>query len=300
MNLWARKVITLSVLLLALIACASNYSSVDTAGSGARYTEEEPAWPTESFPESSSIISNHSQTTTIYLTRPIIYRDPEIAAHNLADSTVLIERRKQPQQKEARSADPSKVSPSSDQIEVEVFFPYLVKLSADRRIKIPGPPGEVRIWIGLENFEKPSAADMAVASDVVRTSYNYIAIQPNFPESFKVETTYPACLKLDKVGTEVAVLVTPQEAGVFKIGATVLFYPSAGCLGSPSSKQARTLKVEVNVDRSAEVLEKTTELLAIFWNKFKAFFTALVVLFLGFILYIVRRRLARTGFENDG
>jgi hypothetical protein len=201
---------------------------------------------------------------------------------------------------EARSDDPLNVSPGNGQIEVEVFYSYLVKLSADKSMKIPGSPGEVRVWIGLEHFEKPSAADMAVASDVVDTSYSYVAIHPNFPESFKVETTYPACLKLDKVGTEVAVLVTPQEAGVFKIGATVLFYPSANCLGSPSSKQARTLKIEVNVDKSAKLSEKTSELLAIFWDKFKEFFAALVVLCLGFILYLVRRRLARSGYKNDG
>jgi hypothetical protein len=174
-----------------------------------------------------------------------------------------------------------------------------VVLGADKEIKIPGLPGELRVWIGSSRFKPNFPSRMAQDKTTLPAEGESATVEP-FAPAFKVEPEKTQCIKIHPTGSEVRFKLFPQQSGTFEVGADVLLFNSLDCSGSPIPKPAATLKVTVEVDQKEFVLDKAKELWNIFWKKLLEFWAALVVLIFGLILFLIRRKLMNWfGYNSD-
>ena len=79
----------------------------------------------------------------------------------------------------------------------------------------------------------------------------------------------------------------------------MFFFDSRDCTGSPIPKTAATLKVQVEVDPERILIGKALQLWDITWNKFVEFWAALVAIFFGVLLFLIRGKLKKWfGYED--
>lgn len=178
------------------------------------------------------------------------------------------------------------------------FDAYRVVLGADEQLKIPGIPGELRVWIGDSAYQPDMSEDMTHTQTTLSAAGEWAKIEP-FAPAFAIEPKETPCIKIHPSGSEVRFQLTPRKAGTFEVGATVYLYSSPGCSGDPIPKIAANLHVTVNVDKKGVVQEKGKELWEIFWEQLLEFWTALLVLFFGLVLFLIRGRLKKWfGYEK--
>lgn len=170
---------------------------------------------------------------------------------------------------------------------------YKVKLGVDKTISYPGPPGELRVWIGAKDAEFSFGADKAVAVDTLPAVGRTARITPFAPD-FKVEPAKSICGQINPKGSSYQFsLYPPQSSGVYRVGANVELFDSNDCTGTPVPETTRTLQVQVNVDTVKVVKSHAAELWSIFWKKFLEFWAAFLALLFGLILFLLRKRLKK-------
>lgn len=176
---------------------------------------------------------------------------------------------------------------------------YRVVLAADETIRIPGTPGELRVWIGGEDYQPRFADDMVEDETAVPAVGESATVQP-FAPGFEIEPQATQCIRIHPSGSEVRFRLVPIQQGEFEVGADVFFFDSMDCTGSPIPKTAATLKVVVEVDSQKILMGKASQLWNILWEKFIDFWTALVAIFFGVLLFLVRGRLKKWfGYKGD-
>ena len=168
---------------------------------------------------------------------------------------------------------------------------YKVKLGADPVLRIPGPPGELKVWIGLPAYE-PEYKDMNIESDTLPAEGKTAMVTP-FAPGLKVEPNKSICMKTNPKGSEVRFTLTPIESGSFKVGADVALFDSNDCSGSPIPKATTTLRVDVSVDPMKVTVKYAKELWEIFWKKLLEFWGAAVALFFAALLFLFRKKLKK-------
>lgn len=179
------------------------------------------------------------------------------------------------------------------------FDEYRVVLAADKQMKTPGLPGELRVWIGNPNYQPIPPDTMTTADTTLAALGGWAKIEPHAP-AFTLEPAITPCIRIDPSGSEVRFQLMPQKAGRFKVGATVLLFNSADCQDAPTPKIATDLYVTVNVDQGEMVREKRKELGTIFWEQLLEFWKALLILLFALLLFLIRGRLKRWfGYENN-
>jgi hypothetical protein len=178
------------------------------------------------------------------------------------------------------------------------FDEYTVQVSADEVIEIPGS-GELMVWIGIEKFKPNVPSGKTKAEKTIAAVGNFAKVKPYAPD-FKVEPKETPCLKIDPTGSEIRFKLTPQKSGSFEVAADVDLYSSSDCSGPPVPKGSNEAIVTVKVNQK-EILEgKASELGNILWEKILGFWTALVVLIFGLILFLIRGKLKKWfGYDND-
>lgn len=175
---------------------------------------------------------------------------------------------------------------------------YRVVLAADETIRIPGTPGELRVWIGGQDYHPVFAEDMVEDETTVPAVGESATVQP-FAPGFEIEPEETQCIRIHPSGSEVRFRLIPVEQGEFEVGADVFFFDSPSCTGSPIPKTAATLKVQVEVDPQKILIGKALQLWDILWEKFVEFWAAVVAIFFGVLLFLIRGRLKQwLGYED--
>lgn len=175
---------------------------------------------------------------------------------------------------------------------------YKVELGADSVISMPGTPGELRVWIGFPEYESTISEGMNRARGEIAALSDTARVTP-FSTSLKIKPEVSDCVKIHPTGITVRFELTPEKAGVFNVGADINLYDSEDCSGLPIPKAAETLQVEVRVDTEAEWGERKDTLFDIAWEKFVEFWGAVVALFFGTVLFLLRKKLKRWfGYEE--
>lgn len=167
---------------------------------------------------------------------------------------------------------------------------YNVVLGVDETIKIPGLPGELRVWIGSPDYRPEFPERMSQDEATVPALGESAKVQP-FAPAFTIEPAETQCIRIHPSGSEVRFKLIPQKQGSFEVGANVYLFDSLDCSGSPIPKTAATLKVRVEVDSKQAFIEKLNELWHVLWQKFVEFWAALLAVLFGLILFLIRGRL---------
>ena len=182
---------------------------------------------------------------------------------------------------------------------INKYDQYKVELGADSIIKIPGIPGELRVWIGFPEYEATFPEDMSRAHGSLPAVGETARVRP-FSTGLKIEPKESLCMKIHPTGSEVRFELIPIKEGVFKVGADVHLFDSDDCSGAPIPKAAATLQVEVKVDRAEIANVRKKELWEVFWEKFLQFWGAVVALFFGLVLFLLRNQLKKWfGYRDD-
>ncbi len=181
----------------------------------------------------------------------------------------------------------------------EKYNEYKVVLGADPVIKIPGPPGKLRVWIGMHDYKPNFSEDIKQATDTLPAIGTIAKITP-FAPAFRVDPKESVCIRIHPTGSEVGFTLTPIEEGIFYVGADVNLYNSDNCSGPPVPKGTTTLQVQVVVDHVKERKEHAKKFREVFWEKLLKFWGELLVLCSAVILFLIRKRLKKwIGFGKD-
>lgn len=168
-------------------------------------------------------------------------------------------------------------------------------LAATPIVTTPGPPGDLRVWIGDINYSANFPSGMNVASAVIDTAVkpSTVLVVPNAP-AFEVRPELK-CAKFDPLGTTVNFQITPkfEQNETYRVGARIEIYDNDNCSGTPVPKAAEDIyvKVAVSVDPGGWKLvrENLGKLLG-----------GLLALVVAFILFMARNFLKKVfGFKDE-
>lgn len=174
---------------------------------------------------------------------------------------------------------------------------YQVLLEADKKMKV-GSKSYFRVWIGSEGYmPTPEEELIRDTTSVYAESDSYALVTPIAPD-FEVIPNEAKRIPLKATGASAVFTLIPQKKGESFVSATVVIYDREGN-EDPQSAQRLSVKVSSNFWGRQEVHANDME--KIFWDKFKGFFTALVVLVLGALLFVIRKYIKKkTGFDEKG
>ncbi|MCB2184224.1 MAG: hypothetical protein KQH63_19535 [Desulfobulbaceae bacterium] len=176
---------------------------------------------------------------------------------------------------------------------------YTVALGADKQMKIPGLPGELRVWIGSSKFKPEFPTRMGQDETTIPAEGEWATVEP-FAPAFEIDPPETECIKIHPSGSVVRFKLTAKKAGTFDVGANVYLFDAPDCSGAPIPKTAATLKVTVEVDRKEIFSDKGKDLWNVFWQELLEFWAALVALIFGLFLFLVRGKLKKWfGFEQE-
>lgn len=201
--------------------------------------------------------------------------------------------------KTTTTASQSKPKPTpKPQPAPEPKLDYKVVLAVDEALSMPGPAGEMIVWIGGEDVTPDLPQRMVQDEKPLHRSGDSAKVEPSAPD-FKVTPATSDCVLLDPTGSELRFWLEPIRTGEFFVSANVFLYDSPDCSGPPVPKTPKSLQVVVAVNKSGMLTEGLWELGTIFWSKLVEFWGALVVLFFGLLLFLIRGKLKKWfGFEG--
>ncbi len=178
------------------------------------------------------------------------------------------------------------------------FDEYAVKLGVDEVMKMPGPAGIMRLWIGAPEYTPEFREGMSEAVGSLPKVGETAKVKAFAPD-FDVEPKDSICLKLHPTGTDALFELRPKKKGDFKVSAVVELFSSGDCSGAAIPKAVKTLSVSVVVDTGKKIEEGASQMGGIFWEKFLDFWGAIVALFFGLILFLLRGKLKKIfGFSS--
>ncbi len=198
------------------------------------------------------------------------------------------------QRKVLSIAGKSKVKATS--IETNRFEDIKAELAATPTITIPGPPGDLRVWIGNINLESNFPSGLTSASAVITTSVRpkTVLVVPN-ANAFNVEPS-SKCQLFDPTGTTVNFQLTPkyERNDIYPVGARIEIFGGDNCSGDPDPKAAKdiTVKVVVQIVPEEDIWKILRENISKLW-------AGLLALIVALMLFFARKLLKKVfGFEE--
>ena len=183
--------------------------------------------------------------------------------------------------------------------ERDKFENYSVTVSATEKLAIPGPPGELNVWIGISSKVPENQPGMVASTKPLEAVGETAKVTP-FTLGINVEPEVSKCEKIHPSGSEVSFKLIPFETGTFKVGASVALYNSNDCTGIPVPKSAKSVEVKVSVDEAKVVTDASFDLLRSTWQAFMDFWDKLLILIFALVLYLIRKKLYKLfGFKAD-
>ena len=194
----------------------------------------------------------------------------------------------------APAAEEPSATPSSNAAALEK---YKVELAVNGVIQKPGPPGELKVWIGAPEFTPDFSADMTTAETTVPAIGQSARVTPFAPD-FDVTPTESICMKVHPSGVDARFSISPKGTGTFTVGADVLLYESDVCEGSPVPKSAASLKVKVVVNKEGVAKSYLLQLWDVVWQGILDFWKWLVATIAALFVFLIRKRLKKWfGFD---
>jgi len=169
---------------------------------------------------------------------------------------------------------------------------YSVTVAANETMEIPGPPGELRVWIGIDRLA-PRAQPGMVTETVTLGNVGQTARIKPFALGIDVDPSESLCAKIAPSGSEVRFKLSPSKIGTFTVGATVALYDTPDCSGPPVPKSANSVTVKVVVNRAGQVREGASEMGSIAWRAFLDFWRELLALVFFAVLFLLRKRIRK-------
>jgi len=177
---------------------------------------------------------------------------------------------------------------------------YKVELGVDAELQKPGPPGELKVWIGDPSLSAGFSPEMATAETTVPAIGQSAKVTPFAPD-FEITPAESICMKIHPSGSEIRFALKPRATGTFKVGADVLLFEAADCQGTPVPKSAATLKVEVVVNKQGVAVGYLLQLWDILWQGVLDFWKWLVAAVFALLIFLIRKRLKKWfGFDAPG
>jgi hypothetical protein len=187
----------------------------------------------------------------------------------------------------------------SDEFSAAMLEEYKVVLGADPLIKMPGVPGELRVWIGSSSVDPNLPGYMTRATEYLPAIGETAKVTP-FAPAFEIEPNESICVGIDRTGSAVRFRLRPTRVGTFNVGADVQLFHSSDCSGAPVPKSTETLQITVVVDKDDVLQERTKRLGEVLWEKFLDFWGLSVALFFALLLFLIRGRLKKWfSFKSD-
>ncbi|VAV83688.1 Chemotaxis protein methyltransferase CheR [hydrothermal vent metagenome] len=179
------------------------------------------------------------------------------------------------------------------------FDEYKVKLGVDALMKIPGSVGVLRVWIGAPEYTPEFREGMSEVTGTLPKVGETARVKAFAPD-FEIEPADSICIKLHPTGADALFELRPKKKGQFNVSAVVNLYESDDCSGAAIPRAVETLQVTVKVDTGKVAVEHAGEMWKVFWEKFLDFWGAIVALFFGLILFLLRGKLKKIfGFGGD-
>lgn len=180
---------------------------------------------------------------------------------------------------------------------IDKFEKVRAELAATPVITTPGPPGDLRVWIGDTNHESNFPPGMNSASAIITTSVKpqTVLVTPNAP-AFNVEPQNE-CQRFDPTGTTANFHLTPkfERDETYPVGARIEIFDQDSCKGDPTPKAAADISVRVAVRLGPDDIPKLIR-----ENIYKLL-AGLFSLIVGFMLFKARKYLKeKFGFEDKG
>lgn len=191
-----------------------------------------------------------------------------------------------------------KTTPVSEQQKANLES-YSVTVSANKQLEIPGPPGELRVWIGISSKAPGVQQGMTAETKELEAVGETARVTP-FTLGIGVEPKVSVCEKIDPSGSEVRFKLIPIKSGAFTVGANVELYDSGDCSGIPVPKSAKSVEVKVSVDEVSVIKQAIVELVEAAWNAFLTFWDKLLLIIFALLLFLIRKKLFKWfGFKGD-
>jgi len=186
------------------------------------------------------------------------------------------------------------VSPETISSVADKYGKYKVELGADSNLKIPGEPGELRVWIGDPAYKAHFPESLGSRDSALIDAVGEYGIVRPFSTGLTVEPEKSGCIKIHPTGSTEKFKLIPKEEGVFIVEATVDLFDSDDCSGAPIPKDAeKALRVKVEVDADKIRKNRVEELMDVLWKKFVEFWAAVVALFFAVVLFLLRKQLKK-------
>lgn len=178
---------------------------------------------------------------------------------------------------------------------------YSVQIKASEHLVIPGPPGEMRVWIGAASHVPAAEPGMRLRNESLGTTGETAKVTPSARGiDVKPEDGAGDCIKVDPSGSEVRFQLIPKRQGTFDVGADVKLYSSDDCTGVPVPKSAHSVKVQVDVSIDGTLWERVKELMDKTWTAFLSLWDKALLLLSGSLLFLLRKKLlAWFGFKSE-
>lgn len=169
---------------------------------------------------------------------------------------------------------------------------YSVVVSADEEIRLPGPPGELKVWIGNPAF-KPAADQGMRAGETLIAALSTTAKVTPFAPGMQVEPAESSCLQIDPSGSAVRFKLIPPGKGSYKVGADVALYKSNDCSGLAIPKTAASIQINVTVNNAAIIDQHKDELVDATWDSFLGLWGKILALVSAAVLFLLRKQLSK-------
>jgi hypothetical protein len=180
------------------------------------------------------------------------------------------------------------------------FAGYSVDISANEKLQLPGPSGQMRVWIGDPQFVPAKEEGMLSQTVPLGATGTTARVEPFVPDKISVEPTGSKCGRIVPSGSVFLFKLTPLEAGHFTVGAKVELYDSPDCSGTQVPKATKSVQVEVEVCTLCNVKGGLGELARTAWEAFKKFWGELLLLFFTLLLFLIRKKLSKWfGFKSE-
>lgn len=176
---------------------------------------------------------------------------------------------------------------------------YAVKLSANGHLTLPGPPGELNVWIGQTDFLPETRPGLVDSTGTIHAVGQTATVEP-FGASIVFKPAETQCMRIHPTGAEVSFEIHPEASGTLSIGARIHLYSTPDCSGSPVPKGTERLQVLVEVNAEGVVWNHVLQVWEIFWEGFLDFWGYVVALFFGLLAFLLRRKVLKVfGYEHS-
>lgn len=184
---------------------------------------------------------------------------------------------------------------SSDKANTEILDKYVALLEVDKAIKL-GSSGTALVWIGLEDKVPGKDEDVMRNSTTMEISTGLYARVTLSADSCEILKENPVVIQIRPDESSVRFTITPKQKkrGDINVYANIEFFKDEACTDGTNIKKAtKSLHVKVRAGYFGKLWGEVED-------GFSKFVTALIALFFGALLFVIRKFVKeKTGYDEE-